>query len=49
MSFVPFATGAKSLEEVEVVIVQHFPPTNDDILYQGIFHSNKDDRMSAER
>jgi hypothetical protein len=49
MSFVPFATRAKSLEEVEVVIVQHFPPTNDDILYQGIFHSNKDDRMPAER
>jgi hypothetical protein len=48
MSFVPFATRAKSLEEVEVVIVQHFPPTNNDILYQGIFHSNKDDRMPAE-
>ena len=49
MSFVPFATGAKSLEEVEVVIIQHFPPRNDDILYKGIFHSKQDDRMPAER
>ena len=49
MSFVPFATGAKSLEEVELVIVQHFPPRNDDILYKGIFHSKQDDRMPAER
>jgi hypothetical protein len=49
MSLVPFATGAKSLEEVELVIVQHFPPRNDDILYKGIFHSKQDDRMPAER
>ena len=49
MSFVPFVTGAKSLEEVEVVTVQHFPPRNDNILYKGIFHSKQDDRMPAER
>ena len=49
MSFVPFATRAKSLEEVEILIIQHFPPRKEDILYKGIFHSNKDDRMPAER
>jgi len=49
MSFVPFATRAKSLDKVEFVIIQHFPPSNNDIKYQGIFHSNKDDRMPAER
>ena len=49
MSFVPFATRVKSLEEFEFLIIQHFPPSNDDIKYQGIFHSNKDDRMPAER
>jgi hypothetical protein len=49
MSFVPFATGAMSHEEVKILIIQHFPPKNDDILYKGIFHSNKDDRMPAER
>jgi hypothetical protein len=49
MSFVPFATGAKSLEEVEFLIIHNFPPRNDDILYKGIFHSKQDDRMPAER
>jgi hypothetical protein len=49
MSFVPFATGARSLEEVELVIVQHFPPRSDDILYKGIFHSKQDDRMPTEQ
>ena len=49
MSFVPFATRVKSLEEFEFLIIQHFPPSNDDIKYQGIFHSNKDGRMPAER
>jgi hypothetical protein len=48
MSFVPFATGAKSLDKVEILIIQHFPPRKEDILYKGIFHSNKDDRMPAE-
>ena len=50
MSFVSFATRMKSLDEVEFLIIQHFPPSpsNDDIKYQGIFHSNKDDRMPAE-
>ncbi len=47
MSFVPFATRAKSLDEVEIIIIQHFPPRKDDIKYQGIFHSNRDDRMQA--
>jgi len=49
MSFVPFATRAKSLDEVKIIIIQHFPPRKDDIKYQGIFHSNRDDRMQAER
>ena len=49
MSFVPFATRAKSLDEVEYVEIQHFPPRNDDIIYKGIFHSKQDDRMLAER
>jgi hypothetical protein len=49
MSFVPFATRAKSLDEVEYVEIQHFPPRKDDIIYKGIFHSNRDDRMPAER
>jgi hypothetical protein len=49
MSFVPFATRAQSLDEVEILIIQHFPPRKDDIKNQGIFHSNKDDRMPAER
>jgi hypothetical protein len=49
MSFIPFSTRAKSLDKVEFLIIQHFLPSNDDIKYQGIFHSNKDDRMPAER
>jgi hypothetical protein len=49
MSFVPFATKVKSLDEVEFLIIPHFPPSNDDIIYKGIFHSNRDDRMPAER
>jgi len=49
MSFVPFATGAKSLDKVKFLVIQHFPPRQDDIIYKGIFHSNKDDRMPAER
>jgi hypothetical protein len=48
MSFVPFATRAKSLDKVEYVEIQHFPPSNDGIKYQGIFHSNRDDRMPEE-
>ena len=49
MSFVPFATRAKSLDKVKFLIIQHFPPRNDNIIHKGIFHSNKDDRMPAER
>ena len=49
MSFIPFVTRAKSLDKVEYLAIQHFPPSNDDIKYQGIFHSNKDDKMPAER
>jgi hypothetical protein len=39
----------QSLDEVEYVEIQHFPPRKDDIIYKGIFHSNRDDRMPAER
>jgi hypothetical protein len=49
MSFVPFATRAKSLDEVEYVEIQHFPPRKDNITYKGIFHSNRDERMPAEQ
>jgi hypothetical protein len=49
ISFVPFATRAKSLDKVKFLIIQHFPLRNDDIIHKGIFHSNKDDRMPAER
>jgi len=49
MSFIPFVTRAKSLDKVKFLIIQHFPPSNDDVKCQGIFHSNRDDRMPAER
>jgi len=42
-------TRAKSLDKVKFLIIHHFPLRNDDIIHKGIFHSNKDDRMPAER
>jgi len=48
-TFIPFATRATSLDKVEYLVIQHFPPRNRDIQDHGIFHSNKDDRMPAEQ
>jgi hypothetical protein len=31
MSFVPFATRAKSLDKVKFLIIQLFPPSNNDV------------------
>ncbi len=49
LHFIPFATRAKSLDKVEYLEIQHFPSSNDDLIYMGIFHSNRDDRMPMER
>jgi hypothetical protein len=49
MSCVPFATRAKSLDKGKFLIIQYFPPSNNGVKYQGIFHSNRDDRMPAKR
>ena len=49
LTYIPFATHATTLDNVEIIIVQNFPPRRLMIKCLGIFHSNTNDLMPTER
>ena len=43
------ATRAKNLAEIEVYLVQHFTPTREEIIKEGIFHTDQENGLPNEK
>jgi hypothetical protein len=49
LNLIPFSTHAESLNKVEVMVVQHFPPRRLEIACHGILHSMADNPVPFKK